>query len=168
MSGLVGHSRRHVLSCRGSFNFNLWPEPNPPYFFLLLFSKSIVIYQRFCWKWNFFNWLSKLCPPNWRGGGGHTAFGVDPNGISVGVRVASCLHSICWTNWWILTKLAQTHDWEGGKSDQILVTFTSFSRSHQHFEFFSNFDPKKLVCTLSLEPNDGFWPNFIYCNAGMV
>ena len=26
---------------------------------------------------------------------------------------------------------------------------------------FSNFDQKKLVWTLSLEPNDGFWPNFI-------
>ena len=27
----------------------------------------------------------------------------------------------------------------------------------------SNFDLKKLVCTLSLEPNDGFWPDFMYC-----
>ena len=25
----------------------------------------------------------------------------------------------------------------------------------------SNFDQKKLVCTLSLEPDDGFWPNFM-------
>ena len=41
---------------------------------------------------------------------GHIAFGADP----VSVRVASCLHSISWTNGWILTKLAQTHYWEGG------------------------------------------------------
>ena len=33
------------------------------------------------------------------------------------------------------------------RSDKILVTLTSFSRSHQHFEKFSNFDQKKLVCT---------------------
>ena len=31
-----------------------------------------------------------------------------------------------------------------------------------------NFDPKKLVCTLSLEPNERFWPNFLYCNVWMV
>ena len=41
--------------------------------------------------------------------GGHTAFG------AIGICVASCLHSITWTNGWILTKLAQTHYWEGGK-----------------------------------------------------
>ena len=29
------------------------------------------------------------------------------------------------------------------------------------------FCPKKLVCTLSLEPNGRFCPNFIYCNVGM-
>ena len=32
----------------------------------------------------------------------------------------------------------------------------------------SNFDPKKHVYTLSLEPNDRFWPNFMFCNLGMV
>ena len=47
-------------------------------------------------------------PPN-RRGGGYTAFGADP------VGVAHCLHSTSWTNGWILTKLAQTHYWEGGK-----------------------------------------------------
>ena len=40
----------------------------------------------------------------------HIAFGADP----VGVHVASCLHSVSWTNAWILTKLAQTHYWGGG------------------------------------------------------
>ena len=30
------------------------------------------------------------------------------------------------------------------------------------------FWPKNLVCILSLEPNDGFWPNFIYCIIGMI
>ena len=33
---------------------------------------------------------------------------------------------------------------------------------------FSNFDRTKFVCTLSLEPNAGFWPNFIYCNDRIV
>ena len=36
-------------------------------------------------------------------------------GVSVRVRVASCLHSFFWTNRWILTKPAQTHYWDGGK-----------------------------------------------------
>ena len=35
--------------------------------------------------------------------------------LELGIRVASCLHSIFSTNGWILTKLAQTHYWEGGK-----------------------------------------------------
>ena len=51
--------------------------------------------------------------PQPKGRGGHTAFGADP--VGVGVRVAYCLRSIPWTNGWILTKLAQTHYWEGGK-----------------------------------------------------
>ena len=59
-----------------------------------------------------FHWLImgkvKIIPPNRRGGGGHIAFGADPFGI----RIASCLHSISWTNGWILTKHAQTHYWE--------------------------------------------------------
>ena len=52
---------------------------------------------------------------------GHIAFGADRVGViafgadPVGVRVASCLHSISWTNGWILTKLAQTRYWEGWK-----------------------------------------------------
>ena len=49
----------------------------------------------------------------------------------VGGGVASCLHCIFWTNGWILTKLAQTHYWDGGKKWLDLVTL--FSRSHQHF-----------------------------------
>ena len=32
----------------------------------------------------------------------------------------------------------------------------------------SNFDQKKLVCTLSLEHNDGFRPNFIYYIIGII
>ena len=43
-------------------------------------------------------------------GWGHIAFGADP----VSVRLASCLHSISWTNKWILTKLAKTYYLEGG------------------------------------------------------
>ena len=85
-------------------------------------------------------------------GWGHIAFGADP----VGIRVAACLHSTCisWTNKWILTKLAKTHYWEGGKE------LIRFWWPWPHFQGptstlkFSNFDPKKLVCILSLEPND--------------
>ena len=32
----------------------------------------------------------------------------------------------------------------------------------------SNFDKKKLVCTRSLQPNNGFWPNCMYCIIGMI
>ena len=34
----------------------------------------------------------------------------------------------------------------------------------------SNFERKKSlsVCTLFLEPNDGFWPNFMYCIIGII
>ena len=38
-------------------------------------------------------------------------FDADP----VGIRVASCLHFISWTNSWIFTKLAQTHYWDWDK-----------------------------------------------------
>ena len=48
-------------------------------------------------------------------GGGHIAFGADPVGF--GVRLDSCLHSMTWTNTWILIKLARTHYWEWESSD---------------------------------------------------
>ena len=32
----------------------------------------------------------------------------------------------------------------------------------------SNSDQKKLFCTLSLEPNYGCWPNFMYCIIGVI
>ena len=35
--------------------------------------------------------------------------------LVLSVHFAHCLLSISWTNKWILTKLAQTHYWEGGK-----------------------------------------------------
>ena len=50
--------------------------------------------------------------PNRRVGGTYIAFGADP----IGIRVVSYLHS---KNWLILTKLAQTHCWEGERSDLI-------------------------------------------------
>ena len=37
------------------------------------------------------------------------------NPVGVGILVVHCLHSVSGTNWWGLTKLAQTHYWEGGK-----------------------------------------------------
>ena len=67
------------------------------------------------------------------GGRGHIAFGADP----VGIRVAS------WTNGWILTKLAYTHYWEGGKKwldfgDLDLIFKVTLALK------FSNFDQKSL------------------------
>ena len=36
------------------------------------------------------------------------------------------------------------------------------------FIWMSNFDQKKLVCTLYPDPNDGFWPNFMYYIIGII
>ena len=41
-------------------------------------------------------------------------------------------------------------------------------QGHTNTLKFSNFDQRKLPCTLSLEPNDGFWPNFMYCIIGII
>ena len=70
-------------------------------------------------------------------GRGHIAFGADP--VAVGVCVASCLLS----KWVDFDQLAQTNYWEEGQKWLDLVSLTSFSRSHQHFEI-SNFDRKSL------------------------
>ena len=81
-----------------------------------------------------------IMSPQLKRRGGHIAFGVDP----VSVRVASCLHSFSWTNAWILTKLAQTHYWDGAKK------WLDFSDPWPHFQGhtstlkFSNFDQKSL------------------------
>ena len=137
-------------------------------------------------------------------------------------RPRCSLSSLSWTNGWILTKLAQTHYWKGGKKwfwwhwpyfqgHTSTLKFSNFDpkslsapyllnqmtdsgqtsyfvtlgwfkdmirfwwpwpncQGHHTINIvkFSNFDQKMLVCTLSLEPNDGFWPNFIYCNVGIV
>ena len=59
------------------------------------------------------NYIFPLFSPHNRRGGEKYCFGADP--VGVGVLVVHCLHSVSWTNWWSLTKLAQTHYWEGGK-----------------------------------------------------
>ena len=80
-----------------------------------------------------------LCPPNWRGRG-HIAFGTDP----VSVNVAHCLHSISWTNGWILTKLAQTHYLEGGKKCLDFRWHWPHFEGHTGTLNFSNSDQKRL------------------------
>ena len=56
---------------------------------------------------------------------------------------------------------AQTHYWEGGKKwldfgdTDLIFKVTPALWNIQILT-------KKLVCTLSLEANDGFWPKFIY------
>ena len=115
--------------------------------------------------------LGFIMPPTiegeWRGG--YIAFGANPFGVGVGVsvsvgvcvRVAHFLHSLSWTNGWILTKFAHTRYWEGGKK---CLDFGVLDLIYKIFKF----DQKKLVCTLTLEPNYWFWSNFIHCNIGKV
>ena len=78
-----------------------------------------------------------------KGGGGHIAFGADP----VGVRVAHCLRSISWTSGCILTKLAQTHYWEGGNKwldFRDLYLIFKFTAALRNFQILTK---KKFVCT---------------------
>ena len=51
------------------------------------------------------------------GGGGHVVFSADPDGVSVGVGVATCLHSVALLNGQILAKLTQIYHWEGENAD---------------------------------------------------
>ena len=51
--------------------------------------------------------------------------------FGVGIRIASCLHSISWTNGWILTKLAQTHYLDGGEE---VIRFWWLWWSWPHFQ----------------------------------
>ena len=67
------------------------------------------------------------------------ACGVDP----VSLRVASCLHSVSWTNGWILTKHAQTHYWEGGKKLLDFGDFDLIFKVTQALKC-SHFDQKSL------------------------
>ena len=103
-----------------------------------------------------------LCPPNRRGGGDIL--------LMVRILSTSMLLLVCTQapepNEWILTKLAQTHYWEGGKKwldfgDLELIFRVTLAL------WIIKFWQKRLLCTLSLEPDDGFWPNFIYCNIGV-
>ena len=78
----------------------------------------------------------------------------------------SLVYTLVLTNGWILTKLAYKQHWYKGRSGYSLVTLASFSRSHRHFNI--KFWPNKLICTLSLEPNDGFRLSSMYCIIGIV
>ena len=74
------------------------------------------------------------------------------------VLLAATLLLVCilsWTSRWILTILAQTHYWEGGKN---WLDFGDLELIFKVTPALWNF--KKLVCTQFLEANDGFWPNF--------
>ena len=84
-----------------------------------------------------------------------------------GSRRRSLLSTLSWTNGWILTKLAQTHYWEREKQWLYFGDLDLIFKVTPALKFL-NFDQKKIVCTLSLEPNNGFWPNFMYYNFGMV
>ena len=65
-----------------------------------------------------------------------------------------CVHSISWINRWNLTNLAQILEWDWGKK------WLDFNDLDLIFKvtpalWNSNFDRKKLVCTLYLEPMAG-------------
>ena len=51
------------------------------------------------------------------GGRGHIVSSANPVGVSVGVGVASCLHSSSLMNGWILAKLTQIYYWVGENAD---------------------------------------------------
>ena len=65
------------------------------------------------------------------------------------------------TNGWILTKLAQTHYWEGRKK---WLDFGDLDLIFKVTPALWNFQilTRNLICTLSLEPNDGFWPTCLH------
>ena len=130
---------------------------------LLRFSEDPEEQIRWVFDDNFGIIMSPHPTPTTKGERAHIAFGVDP----ISLCIASCLHSISWTNGWILTKLAQTHYWMGEEVIRFWWPWPHF-QGHTSTLKFSNFDQKMLFCTLSLEPNDRFWPNFIYCNIGTV
>ena len=90
--------------------------------------------------------------------------------VGVHVRVASCLHFIFWTSGWILTKLTQTHYWDGGKK---WLDFGDLDLIFKVTPALWNFYHKKLVCTLMTDSGQivtGWvkdlirfwwpWPNF--------
>ena len=67
------------------------------------------------------------------------------------VKMSLVYTLISWTNWWILTKLAQKHHWDMGK------IWSDFGNRDIIFKvkpalWMPHFDQKKLVCTLSPEP----------------
>ena len=106
---------------------------------------------------NSFWWV--IMSPQPKGRRGHIAFGEDP------VDIAHCLLSYLLNQWVDFDQIC-TDTLLGGRKEVI-----SFWWPWPHFQDHTSslkFSPKKLVCTLSLEPNDGFWPNFIYCNVGMI
>ena len=106
--------------------------------------------------------MQELCPPpqpkGRDAGGEYIAFGADP------VSVAHCLHSISLTSGWILTKLAQTHYWEGRRKEVFRYWWP-----WPHFQGQPTFWNFQILTKIrSLGPNDEFWPDFIYCNVGMI
>ena len=88
------------------------------------------------------------------------AFGADPHQILLLVRIPSAFLIFCslspepmgefWPNY-------DLHRHIIGREEKVI---RSHFQGHTSILKFSNFDP--------LGPNDGFWPNFIYCNVGMI
>ena len=67
----------------------------------------------------------------------------------------------------ILIKVAHKHQWDMDKK------WLDFGEVDLIFKdtpalWMSNFYQIQIVCTLSLEQNDVFWPNFMYCIIGIV
>ena len=100
--------------------------------------------------------LTKLWLPNsnW----GHNVCGADSIGVCI-VLLDSWLHSMYWTNKWILAKHAYII-WMEERCEQISLTLTLFSRSQGPLEY-SRFEKENLVCTISLEPLDGYRPSIM-------
>ena len=112
-----------------------------------------------------FDWIRHLSKavnnyvPHYRGE--HILFSADP----VGVDIASCLHSISLLNGWILAKLTQIYHWMGEKCWLDFGDLDPIFKVTQGLRLLENAG-KWLVCTLSPEGTNWFWPTLHIYIAG--
>ena len=102
--------------------------------------------------------LSERCyVPYHRERGGHIDFIADPVGVGVLVGVASCLHSTFLMNGWILAKLIQIYHWVGEKCWLEFDDLDPIFKVTWGLRLLEKAG-KLIVCTLSPERTNGFWP----------
>ena len=125
---------------------------------------------KYMWVSDLYFMVQWLCPPsNLKKLVGHIAFG--SSGIPT-VRLSCFLmHAIfyepCKLGFWNFIYCIET---PLGHGEEIIRFWWPWPHFQGHTSTLNvKFWPqKKLVCTLSLETNDGFWPNFMYCIIGII